>query len=144
MRAARAGFRNLLAADVFVHHVGEVSFGGAGAERRLRAQATVDALYPEFQQRLAAFVPADPLRELRRRADLERLRRVPHELARVTAGRIVKLAWERPGEEFALWLDLERDGAGLAAIERCLADPAVALPELDARWLREPVELDRA
>ena len=141
MRAARAGFRNVLAADVFVHHVGEVSFGGAGAERRLKAQATVDALYPEFQQRLAAFVPADPLRELRRRADLARLRRVPHELARGSAGRFVKLAWERPGEEFALWLDPGRDGMGLAAIERCLADPAAPLPELDARWLHEPIEL---
>jgi O-antigen biosynthesis protein len=143
MRAARAGFRNVIAADVFVHHVGEVSFGTTGADRRLRAQATVDALYPEFQQRLAAFVPADPLRGLRRRADLERLRRVPHELSRSTAGRFVKLAWERPGEEFALWLDPGRDGPGLAAIERCLADRAAKLPDLDARWLREPIELGR-
>ncbi len=110
----------------------------------MKAQATIDALYPEFQQRLAAFVPADPLRELRRRADLERLRRVPHELARGTVGRFVKLAWERPGEEFALWLDPERDGPGLAAIERCLADRAVKLPELDAHWLHEPLELGRA
>jgi GT2 family glycosyltransferase len=133
MRAARLGLRNVIAADVFVHHVGEVSFGGTGVERRQKAQAMVDALYPEFQRLLASFLPADPLRGLRRRADLQRLRRVPHELVREeTAGR-VKLAWNRPGEEFALW----PDAAGLAAIERCLADPTLPLPELDPRWLSE-------
>src|SRR5512140_3170854 len=52
MRAARAGFRNAIAADVFVRHVGEVSFAGTSADRRSKAQARVDALYPEFQERL--------------------------------------------------------------------------------------------
>ena len=137
MRAARRGFRNVIAADVFVHHVGEVSFAGSGAERRQKAQAMVDALYPEFQRRLAAFLPADPLRGLRRRADLERLRRVPHELTRESTQGRVKLAWNRPGEEFALWLDPGRDSAGLEAIERCVRDPAAPLPELDPRWLSE-------
>jgi GT2 family glycosyltransferase len=143
MRARRAGFRNVIAADVFVRHVGEVSFGDTGADRRLKAQATVDALYPEFQRLLKDFIPADPLRGLRRRADLERLRRAAHELRRATVEGCVKLSWERPGEEFALWLDPGRDAAGLAAIERCLADPAAPLPELDTRWLSEPLELGR-
>ncbi len=75
MRAARAGFRHLVAADVFVRHVGEVSFGTTGTGRRANAQAVIDSLYPEFQQLLAAFFREEPLRELRRRADLERLRR---------------------------------------------------------------------
>ncbi|MGZ5047326.1 MAG: glycosyltransferase [Usitatibacter sp.] len=75
MRASRAGFRNVIAADVFVKHVGEVSFGSEGGERRARAQATVDALYPEFQVRLREHIARDPVRVLRRRADLERLRR---------------------------------------------------------------------
>jgi GT2 family glycosyltransferase/glycosyltransferase involved in cell wall biosynthesis len=77
MRAARQGFRHLLAGDVFVRHVGEVSFGGSGGERRERAQALVDSLYPEFQQRLRDYLARDPSRMLRRRADLERLRRSP-------------------------------------------------------------------
>ena len=143
MRAQRAGFRNVIAADVFVRHAGEVSFGGAGADRRAKAQAMVDALYPEFQQMLAKFIPADPLRGLRRRADLQRLRRAPGELSRAPLGRHVKLSWEKPGEDFALWLETGRDRGALAAIERCLADPAAALPELDARWLCEPLELQR-
>lgn len=143
MRAARAGFRHVIAADVFVRHHGEVSFEGSD-ERRLKAQATVDALYPEFQQRLKEFIPADPLRGLRRRADLQRLRRFPAQLARIESGGRVKLWWNREGEEFALWLDMARDRAALAAIERCLADPSAPLPELDPRWLSEPIEWSRA
>ena len=77
MRAARAGWRHLLAGDVFVRHVGEVSFGGSGAARRAQAQATVDALYPEFQANLRDWLARDPARELRRRVDVERLRRSP-------------------------------------------------------------------
>jgi GT2 family glycosyltransferase len=75
MRAARASFRNVAAGDVFVRHIGEVSFGDAGAERRAKAQATVDALYPEFQVKLRDYLARDPLRELRERADRERQRR---------------------------------------------------------------------
>ena len=140
MRAARAGFRNVIAADAFVRHIGEVSFGGARTEIMKKSQATVDALYPEFQQRLREFIPADPLRGLRRRADLQRLRRHPGELSRSVSGSTVKLAWERPGEDFALWLDSERDRNGLLAIQRMLTDPAAPMPEIEARWLAEPVE----
>lgn len=68
MRAARAGWRHLLAADTFVYHQGEVSFGGGAQEIRDRAQAIVDARYPEFQPRVRAFLDADPPRESRERA----------------------------------------------------------------------------
>jgi GT2 family glycosyltransferase len=135
MRAARAGFRHVVAADVFVPHVGEVSFGSAGVERRARAQSTVDALYPEFQRRLMTFIPTDPLRALRRRADLERLRRRPRELRIAPAGRHLKLDWPRQGEEFALWMHPARDRAGLAAVHEALSEPGVPLPELDPVWL---------
>jgi GT2 family glycosyltransferase/glycosyltransferase involved in cell wall biosynthesis len=77
MRAARAGFRNVAATDVFVRHVGEVSFGGSGAARRGEAQAMVDGLYPEFQPALRRFLDEDPLLPARRRADLARLAASP-------------------------------------------------------------------
>jgi GT2 family glycosyltransferase len=77
MRAARAGFRNVVAGDAFVRHVGEVSFRGSGVDRRTRAQAIVDELYPEFQPRLRDFVARDPLADLRRRVDRARSRRSP-------------------------------------------------------------------
>jgi len=144
MRAGRMGFRNVIAADVFVHHVGEVSFQGSGMDRREKAQAMVDALYPEFQQLVRTFIPADPLRVLRRRADIQRLRSSPAELrSTALAGGYVHLDWPREGEEFALWLHAERDRKGLAAVQRALADPTAPLPELEARWLSEPLVLGR-
>lgn len=72
MRASRAGFRHLLAGDLFVFHQGEVSFGNTGVERRAQAQRTVDTLYPEFQPRVRAFVQADPPRPLREAVDRHR------------------------------------------------------------------------
>jgi GT2 family glycosyltransferase/glycosyltransferase involved in cell wall biosynthesis len=74
MRAAKQGFRNLLCADAFVFHEGEVSFGKSGAERRQAAQKLVDERHPEFQPRLREFLEHEPVRALRRAVDLERLR----------------------------------------------------------------------
>ena len=68
MRAARAGWRHLLAADTFVFHQGEVSFGGGAAEIRNRAQSVIDSRYPEFQPRVRAFLDGDPPRQWRERA----------------------------------------------------------------------------
>lgn len=77
MRASRAGWRHLLAADTFVFHEGEVSFGeGAGAIRE-KAQRVIDARHGEFQPRLAEFLAREPARPLRRAVDLERLRTDP-------------------------------------------------------------------
>jgi hypothetical protein len=137
MRAARAGFRNVLAGDAFVMHVGEVSFGEAGTDRRAKAQAMVDALYPEFQQRLAAFIPRDPPRMLRRRADLQRLMRSPAELRVENQGAHIRLDWPRPGEEFALWFDTARDAARLAAVREAVRW-RLPVPELEERWLFPP------
>ena len=138
MRAARAGLRNVLAGDAFVRHVGEVSFGGAGLERREKAQATVDALYPEFQQRLAEFIPADPPRMLRRRADLQRLARQPHALRIETVGRYVRMDWPAPGEDFALWFDA-KDDDGILAVQEAVLERG-PIPELDPRWLAAPAD----
>ena len=132
MRAARAGFHHVLAGDVYVRHIGEVSFGSDGAGRRQGAQAVIDRLYPEFQAQLRPFLASDPPRMLRRRADLERLRRatLPRELflasdaqdaacasaAAIAAGDCeplllepqpaggIALRWMRSGEELALFI----------------------------------------
>jgi GT2 family glycosyltransferase len=74
MRAARAGFRNVLCADAFVFHEGEVSFGSSGADRRARAQAIVDSRYPEFQASLAVFLREEPVKAFRTRVDEARRR----------------------------------------------------------------------
>ncbi len=138
MRAARAGFRNVLAGDVFVRHVGEISFGASGAERRERAQAMVDSLYPEFQQQLAAFIPADPPRMLRRRADLQRLRGHRDALAMADDNGYTRLAWTHPGEDFVLWLESARDAGKLTNLLVWLDSGAGPVPGLESRWLAVP------
>lgn len=74
MKAARSGWRHLLAADTFVFHEGEVSFGGDAPAIRETAQRVIDTRYEEFRPRVAAFLARDPSRPLRRAVDLERLR----------------------------------------------------------------------
>jgi GT2 family glycosyltransferase len=163
MRAARAGMRHAVAGDVFVRHLGEVSFGTGGTDRRVRAQAIVDELYPEFQVRLRAFLADDPLLPLRRRVDLERLRRAsrPRMLAKSPEEAIqasprfeplmiepagaahVRLAWARHGEEFSLWFG-NPDWNSLTGILRYIGLGGTSgdepPPELDAVWLRAPAE----
>ena len=77
MRAAKAGLRSVLAADVFVYHEAEVSFGPGAAKLRESAQRVIDARHPEFPALVQDFIAREPLRPYRRRADLERLRASP-------------------------------------------------------------------
>lgn len=139
MRALRKGFRNVLAGDVFVLHVGEVSFKGSGMERREKAQAMVDSLYPEFQQLLAEFIPSDPPRNLRRRADLQRLRGHPEALRMTEDDGITRIDWPHPGEEFVLWLETVHDAAAIRRIQAAVRRGA-PLPELEPQWLSPPGE----
>jgi len=139
MRAARAGFRNVLAGDVFVLHHGEVSFQGSGADRRQKAQAMVDSLYPEFQEQLADFLPADPPRVLRRRADLQRLRAHPGGLRRSEERGVTRFDWPQAGEEFVLWLETVRDAGAIRRIEAAVRTGG-PLPEIEPQWLAPPVE----
>lgn len=140
MRTARAGLRNVIAADVFVRHVGEISFGSAGADRRARAQATVDALYPEFQVKLREFLAIDPVKPLRRRADLVRLVRGAVSCLAVEASdcRHIKVWWNQPGEEFALWFEAG-DWDRMFDLLRLIGTSSSApLPDLERRWLEPP------
>src|SRR5262245_25328742 len=47
-RARALGWRNVLAADVFVRHYGGVSFGSMKPEREIKAVATVERLHPGY------------------------------------------------------------------------------------------------
>jgi hypothetical protein len=72
LRAAQLGWRNVLAADVFVYHRGAVSFGERRFELMREAEATLLGLHPDYNQRVAAFVAVDPVRPLRDAVDLAR------------------------------------------------------------------------
>lgn len=72
-RAIAAGWHNLIAADVFVHHLGSVSFQGERANRVAHAMRVMDRLYPAYQRDVRAFIEHDPLRAARERLDGARL-----------------------------------------------------------------------
>lgn len=60
MRASRHGFRNLLALDVFVRHVGEVSFVGVSKPGNAHADRIIRERYPEYHSQVGAFCADDP------------------------------------------------------------------------------------
>jgi GT2 family glycosyltransferase len=74
MRARAQGYVHLLAADTFVFHEGEASFGALGRPSRMRAQRVVEERYPHYHQLIDQFVATDPARLARRAVDWERIR----------------------------------------------------------------------
>ncbi|HTD38715.1 MAG TPA: glycosyltransferase, partial [Candidatus Limnocylindrales bacterium] len=75
LRARSAGWRNVLAGDVFVRHHGGVSFGESKGARVAAASETLAQLHPGYAADVARFIELDPLQPLRRRIDVARVRR---------------------------------------------------------------------
>ena len=65
MRAARAGFRNVLCDDAFVVHLGGSSFGAKRGDLAQRNMAILLQRHPHYLDLVAAYIAADPLRPLR-------------------------------------------------------------------------------
>lgn len=74
-RAIAHGWKNLIAADVFVRHLGSVSFQGERAKRIDAALTVLDGRYPNYRSDVARFIADDPLAEARGRLDWARLQR---------------------------------------------------------------------
>lgn len=73
-RAISAGYRNILAGDVFVWHKGNVSFGDSHNDRKQQAQQVIDRLHPTYALNVQKHILADPAREARLSVDIERWR----------------------------------------------------------------------
>ena len=65
MRAADAGFRNVLCDDAFVVHSGGSSFGDARTELAQRNMALLLSRHPRYLDLVGEYIDADPLRPLR-------------------------------------------------------------------------------
>lgn len=137
LRARHLGWRHLVAAGVFVAHVGGQSFGTAREHLLRRNLAVLNRLHPGYDALIAAFGEADPLGPARRRMDTLRWRAgrrassailVTHEggggVDRVIAGRAAAL--HHDGRRAIV---LRPDGA------RCLVEDAAggAFPNLAYR-----------
>ena len=70
VRAAKAGWRNVLADNAFVVHTGERSFAGRKAEVAQRNMAALLERHPHYMDMVRAFIAADPLRAIRDLAEL--------------------------------------------------------------------------
>ena len=73
-RALAAGWRNVVAADVFVHHLGSVSFEGERGKRVSEAMEMMAKRHPGYHASIRRCIEEDPLREARARLDWARLR----------------------------------------------------------------------
>lgn len=72
LRAADAGWRNVLAADTFVFHEGAVSFSSEREALVRAATAAILERHPTYEQQVRDFVRADPLYPLRAAVDAAR------------------------------------------------------------------------
>lgn len=68
-RAAKGGWRNLLCADVFVHHHGGLSFGSDRLALMRAGGRALLARHPEYDEVVRAFITADPFAPLRAAID---------------------------------------------------------------------------
>jgi O-antigen biosynthesis protein len=79
MRAAAIGWRNVIAADVFVYHAGSASFGPQGESRKGMADDTMRRLHPDYGDLVSRFLEQDPLAPFRAAVDRLRLETRPED-----------------------------------------------------------------
>jgi GT2 family glycosyltransferase len=90
LRAAKAGWRSVLAGDVFVFHEGAVSFSADRDALQETAARTVADMHPDYLRKVRAFVTRDPLGALREAVDDARVARGADEQREVLAERAVE------------------------------------------------------
>jgi GT2 family glycosyltransferase len=162
MRAAAAGWRNVLAGDAFVYHEGAVSFSGERLALTESAGRMLVELYPEYLQNVREFLRYDPAGTLRAAVDNARVACGGDELRHVLAERIEErtlmkarlteaeiyadereplIAKLRKGLALAETLLAERDAeierlrAGLSHAETLAFERARELAELHKSWI---------
>jgi glycosyltransferase involved in cell wall biosynthesis/GT2 family glycosyltransferase len=144
LRATSAGFRHLLAADVFVGCQGDVD---VSPSIDARAQKSLDKRYPHYRAARSDLIQRDPARPYQRRVDMLRLAESPRQLLlfvahawgggvrrhmdelaalirdrcevlllEPAAGDTVKLSWPKPGEGFVAYFSLPEEMTALAAL----------------------------
>lgn len=137
LRAAKAGWRNVLAADVFVFHEGGVSFGAQTLELREQATAALLELHPDYLERVRAWCADEPLAPFRRAIDLLRVAVGPEEAGQVLAEHDQHLQWVRFGDGMFAGVEqtqatLENYKSEISALRAGLAHAESVVAELQA------------
>jgi len=138
MRAASAGWRNVLAGDVFVYHEGAVSFSEERSALTESAGKTLADLHPDYVRKVREFTAGDEASALRAAVDGARIALGTDELRQLLFERIeernvvkARLAdAERLAEERESLITKLREGLALA--ERLLVERDVEISRLRA------------
>lgn len=141
LRAAKTGWRNVLACDVFVFHEGGVSFSESRVALMHSAATALLEAHPEYGGLVQEFIAADPVLPMRQAIDAARASAGSQEAAAVLE--------ERAAERAALLSRLrevanafaERDAA-VGRLEAGLAEATAFIAErtADARKLADQVQ----
>ncbi len=130
-RAQARGWVDVAAADVFVRHLGGISFGEEKTDRIHKALAILDRRHPSYRAAVERFMALDPLHRMRMTLDLERLKLLKKE------NNILIISHQRGGGTEQHVLEeaerLERNGHGVFRLfaERDHSD-TVRLTHMDA------------
>ena len=135
LRAAQAGWRNVLAADVFVFHEGAVSFTDERDALMRAAERSLVERHPDYPSKVAAFVAADPLRDFR--AAIDNARRAQ------SAVEAEQVYLERVSESHALRMRVASASADFAALTRETAALGAGLAHAESLVRARDAEIAR-
>jgi GT2 family glycosyltransferase len=76
LKAAAHGWRNILAADTFVVHRGNISFGDEKLHRIIESAQKISQRYPFYNQLIQNFISADPVASVRRAINIALIEKV--------------------------------------------------------------------
>jgi GT2 family glycosyltransferase len=119
MRASKAGWRHVLAADVFVSHEGGVSFSNERFALMKAAGVALVAAHPEYNRIVHEWILADPARAFRDAIDIARMNQGPKEA--------VAMLMERAGERARLLRGLLEIGKVAAERDSTIGQLSYAL-----------------
>lgn len=75
LRAAKLGWRNVMATNAFVHHLGSVSFAEDSAGFIAKNLKKLNGIYPDYTQNVESFIKLDPVRPFRNNIALSLLQK---------------------------------------------------------------------
>ena len=146
LRASACGWRHVLAADLFVYHVGEVSFGRKSDAREAGMSRIAERypLYPRIIDLHIRFGAADSARfaltaELFRRSARPTLLMVSHDLGGGITAHVERLVARHGGAVNLLWLRPYQGGAALS-VPGLPGHPALQVPAREIEGLARVLE----
>jgi GT2 family glycosyltransferase len=138
MRAAKQGWRNVAAADVFVYHEGCVSFGAEAAILQAQASKQMQKLHSEYGTTVERFLSEDPLAFARAAVDSARvLRRGPAQIELVMLERQALIDMRRrelSREKESLRRDVAKLDKALGHAQKIVIEREQQISELTAAF----------